>query len=201
MHRNEEFLKKIFNLLFYLSEQDPEKLKLPRYPEAILDRTAHLLSGQCWSGWSWDHGLLLSRWICNPTTLLWAYSMKIKALHHWASQGFTNWAEFTETNIWKPSSSNATTRKHKWCYQEPSSNQRACLSKKKLVGLYGTLPVDAADVKNVRVFNPGDWTSIWRTDPLKISKIHIKHILPRQFKSKNSIQGSIIFAYSVLNIL
>lgn len=29
-------------------------------------------------------------------------------------------------------------------------------SKKKLVGLYGTLPVDAADVKNVHVFNPGD---------------------------------------------
>lgn len=132
MHRNEEFLKKIFNLLFYLSEQDPEKLKLPRYPEAILDRTAHLLSGQCWNGWSWDHGLLLSHWICNPTTLLRAYSMKIKALHHWASQGFTKWAEFTETNIWKSSSSSITTRKHKRCHQEPSSNQRACLSNEKI---------------------------------------------------------------------
>lgn len=33
------------------------------------------------------------------------------------------------------------------------------------------LPDDAVDAKNVHVFKPGDWKSIWRGDPLKISKI------------------------------
>jgi len=98
----------------YLSEQDPRKLKLSRYPEATLGRKAYQLSGQCWKGWTWDDRLLLSCWICNSTILLSAYPMKIKALHHSASQGFTNQAEFTETSISTPSSSNARTRKHKW---------------------------------------------------------------------------------------
>lgn len=106
------------------------KALLSRYLEAILGRKMYLLSCQCWNWWIWDLRLLLRSWTCNSTNLLPVYAMKIKALHHWASQGFTNWPEFTETSTSKPSSSEARTRKYKGHNQEPSWTEHICSRKK-----------------------------------------------------------------------